>query len=119
MKRTSLRHLAALLLTLTGLWAGGCNKSANRGGDQTSPPPPTVTVDDHSHWWCSAHGVPEDVCALCNTKLAAEYQRKGDWCEEHLRPQSQCFVCSPQLAEQFAAEYEAKYGKRPPTPTGS
>lgn len=69
---------------------------------------------DHSHWWCDEHGVPEEVCGLCNSKLAAEFQKKGDWCDEHDRPDSQCFICHPDLQAKFAAEYEAKYGKQPP-----
>jgi hypothetical protein len=64
--------------------------------------------------WCTEHGVPEDLCGQCNAKLAAECQHKGDWCREHNRPESQCFLCNPKLAEKFAAEYEAKYGKKPP-----
>lgn len=38
----------------------------------------------------------------------------GDWCKEHNRPESQCFVCDPKRADKFAAEYEAKYGSKPP-----
>ena len=66
--------------------------------------------------WCVEHGVPEDICALCNAKVAAEYKKKGDWCKEHNRPESQCFLCNPKLEAKFAAEYEAKYGKKPPKP---
>ena len=44
------------------------------------------------------------------------FKDKGDWCKEHERPESQCFACNPKLADKFAAEYEAKYGKRPPKP---
>ena len=71
---------------------------------------------DHAGWWCQEHGVPEAVCALCDSKVAAEFQKKGDWCQQHDRPDSQCFVCHPELASQFAAQYEAKYGKKPPRP---
>lgn len=71
---------------------------------------------DHSGWWCNEHGVPEEVCALCNSKVAADFQKKGDWCKEHDRPDSQCFKCHPELEAQFAAKYEAKYGKQPPKP---
>ncbi|MCA9067058.1 MAG: hypothetical protein KDA96_28540, partial [Planctomycetaceae bacterium] len=67
-------------------------------------------------YWCVEHGIPEDICAQCNAKVAAEYQQKGDWCEEHSRPDSQCFVCHPELAQKFAAQYEAKFGERPPAP---
>ena len=69
---------------------------------------------DHSAWWCAEHGVPEGVCGQCNSKLAAEFQNKGDWCDAHDRPDSQCFVCHPDLQAKFAAQYEAKYGKQPP-----
>ncbi len=81
---------------------------------------------DHSHakdghsgdgWWCDEHGVPEGECGLCDSKLAAAFQKKGDWCKEHDRPDSQCFVCHPEKQAEFAAKYEAKYGKQPPKPT--
>jgi hypothetical protein len=70
----------------------------------------------HDAWWCNEHGVPEGVCALCNSKIAADFQRNGDWCEDHDRPDSQCFVCHPELEGRFAAQYEAKYGEKPPKP---
>ena len=70
----------------------------------------------HGEWWCAEHGVPEEVCALCDSKLAADFQKKGDWCKEHDRPDSQCFICHPELETKFAAQYEAKYGKKPPKP---
>jgi cobalt-zinc-cadmium efflux system membrane fusion protein len=73
--------------------------------------------DTHDGWWCPEHGVPEEKCGLCNSKLAAEMKRKGDWCKEHDRPGSQCFVCHPELEAKFAAEYEAKFGKQPPPRT--
>lgn len=73
---------------------------------------------DHSGWWCGEHGVPEEVCGLCNSKLAAEFQKKGDWCRDHDRPDSQCFKCHPELEAKFAAQYEARYGRKPPTPEG-
>jgi hypothetical protein len=68
----------------------------------------------HDSWWCDEHGVPEKECGLCDSKLAAEFQRKGDWCQKHDRPASQCFDCNPALAQKFAAKYEAKYGEPPP-----
>ena len=73
-------------------------------------------ADDHSGWWCNEHGVPEEVCGQCNAKVAADFQKKNDWCKEHDRPDSQCFVCHPELQARFAAQYEAKYGKQPPSP---
>jgi hypothetical protein len=72
----------------------------------------------HGGWWCNEHGVPEEVCALCDSKVAAEFQKKGDWCKEHDRPDSQCFACHPELEARFAAQYEAKYGEKPPKPQG-
>lgn len=65
-------------------------------------------------WWCDEHGVPEAECALCNAKVAADFKKKGDWCKEHDRPDSQCFKCHPEKLTEFAAKYEAKYGKQPP-----
>ena len=72
---------------------------------------------DHSGWWCPEHGVPEEVCTRCSASLIAAFKEKGDWCDEHDRPNSQCFVCKPELEQQFAARYEAKFGKKPPKPT--
>ena len=71
---------------------------------------------DHSGWWCNEHGVPEGICAQCSSKVAADFQKKGDWCKEHDRPDSQCFKCHPELQAKFAAQYEAKLGKKPPEP---
>jgi cobalt-zinc-cadmium efflux system membrane fusion protein len=97
----------------------GCAKS----GDPTGAAPQSaadaaVPLDDHTGWWCVEHGVPEEVCGQCNAKLAAEFQRKGDWCKEHDRPDSQCFACHPEHEARFAAQYEAKLGKKPPKPEG-
>jgi hypothetical protein len=33
-------------------------------------------------------------------------------------PESQWFLCNPDLEAKFAAEYEAKYGTKPPKPEG-
>jgi hypothetical protein len=74
-------------------------------------------IDDHSGWWCSEHGVPEEVCALCDTSLIADFKSKGDWCEDHNRPDSQCFTCNPERLAVYAARYEAKFGGQPPKPT--
>jgi len=89
------------------------------GGQQPAPksaenPAAGEAGHDHSGWWCAEHGMPEKVCAQCDSKLAAEFQKKGDWCKEHDRPDSQCFICHPDLEAKFAAEYEAKEGKKPP-----
>lgn len=130
MKRHDSWRRIALAATLTaGTALGGC-------GQATAPVDATATAehkdgrDHHGHahapggstghvhgaWWCDEHGVPEKVCALCNSKVAADFQRRGDWCTDHNRPDSQCFACHPELEAQFAAQYEAKYGKKPPKP---
>jgi hypothetical protein len=85
----------------------GCGKAARKVR-------PRARAHEHSEWWCKEHGVPEEVCTLCNTKLAEEAKKKGDWCEEHQRAKSICFKCDPSLREKFAAQYRAKYGKEPP-----
>lgn len=67
-------------------------------------------------WWCDEHGVPEAECALCNSKVAADFKKKADWCKDHDRPDSQCFKCHPEKLTEFAQKYVAKYGKEPPKP---
>ncbi len=118
MKLMSLvRSASVLLLGLAVLMVGGC------GGAGTKEPQagkPATPMADSSHAvavnWCVEHGMPEDICGQCNPKVAAECQKKGDWCKEHNRPESQCFLCNPKLADKFIAEYEAKYGHKPPKP---
>ena len=87
-------------------------------GHSGTSPDAHVTVAGHQHdgWWCDEHGVPEEICARCNTKLVADFKAKGDWCQEHDRPDSQCFVCHPEKEAEFASQYEAKFGKQPPKP---
>jgi cobalt-zinc-cadmium efflux system membrane fusion protein len=100
------------VLFVAGVWMTGCSPSAEKpaGGNAQ------VADEGHVHgeWWCAEHGVPEEVCALCDTSLVADFKSKGDWCEEHARPDSQCFICHPEKQAEFAAQYEAKYGKQPP-----
>ncbi len=109
-----------LLVAALILGSSGCGQADNKAARDKSARPRDATAvadakqDDHSGWWCDEHGVPEEVCALCNAKVAAEYKRKGDWCKEHDRPDSQCFLHHPELKEKFAALYRAKYGKEPP-----
>ncbi len=109
----SLVTLGALLVVVVG--QAGCNQSPP---SSAAPATPARQASDtgHSHkgWWCNEHGVPEDVCGLCDKKLAARFKADGDWCREHDRPESQCFVCHPDYEAKFAAQYEAKYGKHPP-----
>jgi hypothetical protein len=106
-----------LLLGVFSLAIAGCGGSCTQKpeGDKAS-----ATSDDVCavEGWCTEHRVPEEICAQCNPKVAAEYQQKGDWCKEHNRPESQCFLCNPKLEAKFAAEYEAKYGKKPPKAEG-
>lgn len=116
----------ATCLVLAGALTSGCGRTAttptgkhtNARGDHDHDATADGKGGDHSGWWCDEHGVPEEVCAQCNSKVAAQFQKKGDWCQEHDRPDSQCFVCHPELEVEFAAQYEAKYGKRPPKPRG-
>jgi len=106
------------IVVLFVLVLGGCaDRSTPENATSAGEAPAADVADDHSGWWCSTHGVPEELCAQCNSLLAAEYQQKGDWCEQHNRPESQCFICQPELEGKFAAQYEAKFGKKPPKPT--
>ncbi len=114
MRRESVLSLAIAVLVLS-VAPAGCQRGAQVGPPEKSPTAADAgAAGDHSGWWCAEHGVPEEVCALCNARVAAEFQRKGDWCKEHNRPRSQCFICDPKLEARFAAEYEARFGKRPP-----
>ena len=119
--------LVALTLGLTGCGQPPVPQSTS--GTSSGTPKDAVTdssgatktdgskhTHDHSGWWCNEHGVPEEECGLCNAKLAAQFQKKGDWCKEHDRPDSQCFVCHPEKETQYAAKYAAKYGEKPPKP---
>jgi cobalt-zinc-cadmium efflux system membrane fusion protein len=125
MSRSLLCSFACLSM-FAAMMATGCSKSAEApaAGQPAAPDnAPTAAVESspdsgHSGWWCAEHGVPEEVCGLCDAKLAAQFQRDGDWCKEHDRPDSQCFICHPELEATFAARYEAKYGKAPPKPQG-
>lgn len=109
-------------ITLLSISIAGCGNTAPvENGDKSAPKTADAHDEkghDHSGWWCAEHGVPEEVCGQCNSKLAAEFQKKGDWCKEHDRPDSQCFICHPELEAKFTAQYEAKYGKKPPAREG-
>ena len=103
---------------LLGSGCGQTNKGgqANENATKGNTGQVADAGGDHSGWWCPEHGVPEEECSVCSTKVAAEFKKKGDWCKEHDRAESQCFLCSPARFEKFAARYEAKFGKKPPTP---
>ena len=118
------KHGLMLMSMLTLALMVGCGQTTEEPAktSQTSAEPENAEVSEvseHTHdgWWCSEHGIPEEKCGMCSATLAAEFQKKGDWCKEHDRPESQCFICHPELETQFAALYEAKYGKQPPKPT--
>jgi hypothetical protein len=94
------------------VFLGGCSQNAPQ--EQAKGNATTAKADDSETWWCKGHGMPEEVCAQCNGKVAAEFKKQGDWCNEHDRPDSQCFICHPELKQKFAAQYRARYGKEPP-----
>ena len=120
--------LTTFVLTLAIAFIAGCGESrtaapeaetktdAHDHSAHTSASEDSATAGDHSGWWCVEHGIPEDVCSMCDSKVAAEFQRKGDWCDGHNRAKSQCFHCDPALEQRFAVQYEARYGKQPPKP---
>jgi hypothetical protein len=108
----SLLALGAVLAMLSG-----CGQTGPAGPQSPPTAATTESAPEDAGWWCVEHGMPEGVCAQCSTKLAADFQKKGDWCKEHDRPESQCFICHPELEAKFAAQYEAKFGKKPPART--
>ena len=93
---------------VAGCGGSESTKSSDKKGDTAKA--------DHKHdgWWCDEHGIPEDECSMCSSKVAKACKAKGDWCDKHDRAKSQCFLCDPSLKEKFAAKYRAKYGKEPP-----
>jgi hypothetical protein len=104
----------SVLLLVAGALMVGCAKPA---ADYAVATKAAAGGPSHDGWWCDEHGVPEEVCALCNVKLVADFKANGDWCREHERPDSQCFLCHPEKEAEFAAQYEAKYGTKPPKAT--
>ena len=109
------RALLFSLLPAVLVALAGCSPDArNKEQAKAKMTKTAAKADDSETWWCKEHGIPEEICAQCNSKVAAEFKKKGDWCKEHDRPDSQCFICHPELKEKFAAQYRAKYGKEPP-----
>ncbi|HJT35707.1 MAG TPA: RND transporter [Pirellulales bacterium] len=107
------KYLVAGWFALLAVGIAGCGKTP------VAPAPETQSRGvghGHESWWCDEHGVPEEVCAQCDNRLVAQFKAKDDWCQEHDRPESQCFICHPEFQEKFAAQYEAKYGRKPPKP---
>lgn len=117
------KFVSALLTALVAaLCFAGCTKYAPGDAEKTKETAKlkkTETKHQHVHgeWWCDEHGVPEEICARCKPELVAQFKSKSDWCDKHDRPRSQCFICEPKLFEKYAAQYEAKYGKKPSRPT--
>ena len=111
----SIKHFLVCWALVVVAGAAGCGKSADKAA-ATPAANQAASETKHDSWWCDEHGVPEGICGQCSTKLMADFKAKGDWCKEHDRPDSQCFVCHPELEAKFAAQYEAKYGKKPPKP---
>lgn len=110
MKRNWWQQVLVLALIPAGLMVvAGCGESARVKRAKAK-----AAQTAHDEWWCAEHGVPEEVCGLCSSKVAKEMKAKGDWCAKHDRPDSQCFICHPEYKEKFAAQYRAKYGKEPP-----
>lgn len=102
-------------IVMAGVGLVGCG-TREKPGAAKAPATDKVASVGHSHdgWWCDEHGVPEEICTQCDLKLTADYKAKGDWCQKHDRAESQCFLCHPEKEAEFAADYEAKYGKKPP-----
>jgi cobalt-zinc-cadmium efflux system membrane fusion protein len=111
----SLRHFSAwCALAAISLTFAACSNSADKADSSTAASHSEASGHSHDGWWCNEHGVPEEVCALCDSSLVADFKAKGDWCEKHNRPDSQCFICHPEYQAKFAELYEAKYGTQPP-----
>lgn len=117
------RRLCGSLLIAAAVFVVGCGEAAKEKEVKKASKAPGKEVaqapneSGHTGWWCDEHGVKEEVCSMCSSKVAKAFQDKGDWCKEHTRAKSQCFICDPSLQKKFAAEYVAKYGKEPPEPT--
>jgi hypothetical protein len=118
MKLRSLSIPILVLAAILTLGCGGEKPAAKDDHDHAGETAAEHAGHEHGGWWCAEHGVPEDICALCNSKVAADFQKKGDWCKQHDRPDSQCFLCHPELEAKFAQQYEAREGKKPPERKG-
>jgi hypothetical protein len=117
-KRT---YLGTVLMLAAGLVAFGCNQKTTDVTPQAKGKTETAQKakddgEDHG-WWCTEHGIPEEICGLCNKSYRDKKKADGDWCETHRRLKSQCFKCDPALYEKdFEPLYVAKYGKKPERP---
>jgi predicted small lipoprotein YifL len=116
MKLNNVCALAMGFVLIAVFAIAGCGQRTGAPDASQVAGPEQEAEPTHGGWWCYEHGVPEQQCAMCDSKLAAELRKNGDWCEEHIRPDSLCFQCHPENAAKFVARYEAKYGKKPPEP---
>ncbi len=114
MRLASCRGLFASLVAVALGGIVGCSNTDKAAEGEVAAKPASKDKHEHGEWWCDEHGVPEAICAQCEKSIAADLKAKGDWCKEHDRPDSQCFICHPDKMVEFAAQYEAKYGKKPP-----
>ncbi|MDR2644042.1 MAG: hypothetical protein LBC74_14775 [Planctomycetaceae bacterium] len=122
-----MRRMMLFVILGLGVIFLGCNKSSDKVPAGATHVHTAGDGHDHSEvsalqktehdvdGWCVAHEVPENICSLCNSKVAAKLKKDGDWCNEHNRAESQCFICNPNFKEKFIAQYEAQYGKKAPT----
>jgi hypothetical protein len=110
--------LGLVLLLMASFVVLGCSGNSNQGGDTQAQQANTAKDGEYEHdWWCGEHGIPEDICGLCNREYRDQKKATGDWCEQHKRLKSQCFKCDPTLYERvFEPMYVAKYGKQPKRP---
>ena len=53
-----------------------CSKSSDKAAAQAKESETKVAIAGHTHdgWWCKEHGVPEEVCAQCDSKLVADFK---------------------------------------------
>jgi hypothetical protein len=126
MKSLGLTGCLLMLATIVCAFSGtGCNKSDKKGDPQVkakldpkSEKGDAKSESTHSGWWCSEHGVPEEICSICMSEASAKkkFKDNGDWCPIHDRAQSQCFKCDPSKYKKFEAMYVAKYNTKPEPP---
>jgi hypothetical protein len=119
------RCLGLALYLTAALVAVGCHHAEDKANKQAKAKIDTAkktekAVHEEHGWWCEEHGIPEDICGLCNVEYRNKKKAEGDWCELHARLKSQCFKCDPSLYEkEFEPQYVNKYGKKPPRPPES
>lgn len=112
----------ALLAGLLAVVGCGQQTAQNTGGDKkgkevAKAEPKAEPKDEGGHgWWCEDHGVKEEECSVCQSKVFKKL-KPDEICPKHPdRAKAQCFICNPDLWEKSKAVYVAKYGKEPPEP---